>query len=624
MKKGFSCLCVILGISLVTSPVYASTAPYGLPDEADLEVSRGVFSSGSSEEESATIHMSIDEAVAYGLAHNLDLQSLANQLLLANVKMNNANVNGEDIEDAKDDLTAAGVLLNKQEDLLLTSKEALRDGKEDLEDGLAPDDIVLSEAITIEKGEDIREAVTELVSLEAEALISETVAEKHDQVVALINAEIDSWPETMSTEISAAKEALAMDVAPFDVPVSDEVVIAQGSSLTDALTELVMEEAYSEENMADMQATIDEKVALIIDGVEVEFSSAESDLDEAEIAISEATATLEAKWSTYDSTISDASREMEDMIGYNSTISFDASDAKQLMVTMARVNLSVTDYAQEIYENQIAMLIRKDYYDALYAEKLLEVKEKAEARGKVQFDMIQVSYDNGMKAKDDYLLAKMFYEGTQLEARLAQANYNNALYTLKNDMNFNLGDSLVLSDTLEVTVTEEDLDAALKNGLTNRIEIQQSLGQRMICRLNDEIIDDMAVTSKKSYQETEAQILIEEAEIGLLKNKFTVASQIHQSYELMTAAADMVETSAGLIEAAEEVVAIAQLKYEQGLGAESALLASLNLESSGGTILEVMAAQENLTEVEAQVAQINYSYIMAKCKFQNDAALLVD
>lgn len=625
MRKGIGCLCVVLGLSIITSPVHASIPPYELPNAIDNRmVFEGEYISSASEEASSTLHLSVDEAVAYGLDHNLALKSLANQLLLANIKLSSASDNGYDLKVAKSDLNAAGVKLDEKEAELLASKEALRTAEVTLEDGFAPVDIQVSEDVMIKKGAVIRSEVTRLVELQAEALINSTVVEKQNEIEITIQGVIDGWPETMATEKSVASAALASDVAPFDVPLSEDFSIEKGRNITDSITALVEAGATTDEKVAEKKATVDEIVAQIIKEVENGFRQSEGGLDEAEIAIGEATSTLQAKWSTYEGVISDVSREMEDMIGYSSTISLDAGDAKKLMIKMANVNLSVTDYAQDIYRNQVAMLIRKDYYDALYAEKMLKVREKAAERGEVQFGMIQLSYDNGMKAKDDYLLAKMYYDGTQLESRLAEAAYNNALYTLKNDMNLNMGYEVILSEPLEVIVTEENLDEALKSGLTNRIEIQQSLGEQLICELNVEIIDDMSISAKKKYQETEALILLDEAEIGLEKNKYNVSAQIHQSYELMIATGEMIAISADLIKNAEEVVAIAQLKYDQGLGTESALLSSMNLESSGGTVLEVIAAQENLTKIEAQVANINYKYLMAKCKFYNDAAILAD
>jgi len=90
----------------------------------------------------------------------------------------------------------------------------------------------------------------------------------------------------------------------------------------------------------------------------------------------------------------------------------------------------------------------------------------------------------------------------------------------------------------------------------------------------------------------------------------------------MVAVGKMLEASKDLVSNAEEVVRIANLKYEQGFGVENSLLKQMNLEQSSGTMIELIAAQEKLAEVEAQVAQIRYNYTMAKIKYQNDAGIL--
>jgi len=85
----------------------------------------------------------------------------------------------------------------------------------------------------------------------------------------------------------------------------------------------------------------------------------------------------------------------------------------------------------------------------------------------------------------------------------------------------------------------------------------------------------------------------------------------------------MLKASEELVKDAEEVLEIAQLKYDQGFGAENSLLNQMNLSQSSGTIIELVAAQENLVKIQAQVAQIRYSYTMAKIKYFNDAGILV-
>jgi hypothetical protein len=425
-------------------------------------------------------------------------------------------------------------------------------------------------------------------------------------------------------QVDQAESLLSKGIAPISIPLSDshgnpindgngnQIVIPAGSNILDTLI-----------GIGIPSETANGMFSLIKQGIEAELSSNQSKIDENSIAVKEAKSTLEAKKEEFKDILKDTSEKLDAKIDYGSLVSLDAVDAGKLMITMAGVNLDVTRYAKNIYKNQIAMLIQKNYYDALYARKVYELKKVAMERGEKQYNMVKLSYDNGMKAKDDLLLSKMYYDSTIISCRLAEADYKNALVKLKENMNLNMDTEITLQDSMFDKVTEENLSDGLKSGLTNRIEIQKALGQLKIYELNEEILNSRAEYKANRNGIKEAKLLTEGARLQLDKAKTTVTSEINQSYETMTAAGDMLLASTELVANAEEVVRIANLKYEQGFGAENALLKQMNLQESSGTIIELIAAQEKLSEVEAQVAQISYGYTMAKIKYQNDAGILI-
>ncbi len=416
-------------------------------------------------------------------------------------------------------------------------------------------------------------------------------------------------------QLDKAKAALAMGRAPSSIPYIDPegnpITIPAGSIIKDELGK------YYSPAEAEYISSV-----LIKKGGE-DLDSKQNGINQGNVALNEAQTTLELKKEEFNSVLKDTSETLDTKIDFGSIIKLDANDASELMVTMAGVNLNVTRYAKGIYRNQIAMLIQKNYYDALYAEKIYELKKIAKDRGEKQYNMVKLSYENGMKAKDDFLLSKMYYDSTVISCRLAEANYKNALSELKKNMNLNMNTEITLEDSMLKDITEENLEEGLKAGLTNRIEIQQTLGQLMIYQLNEEILNSRAEYRSDTKARKEAKLLREGAELQLDKTKTIVTSEINQSYETMVAAGEMLESSNELIKNAEEVVSIANLKYEQGFGAENSLLKQMNLEESSGTIIELIAAQEKLSEVESQVAQIRYSYTMAKIKYYNDAGILI-
>jgi len=417
-------------------------------------------------------------------------------------------------------------------------------------------------------------------------------------------------------QVDNAKDLLSKGIAPMvltvPIPGIGEIPVQPGANILDTLIAAGVPSA-----MADSVAS------QVVEEAREQLGLKQDSIDEGRTAIYEAEKTLELKQEQFKEVMKDTSEKVGTKIDFNTVISLDANDAGKLMVTMAGVNLDVTRYAKEIYKNQIAMLIQKNYYDALYAEKIYFLKKTAMERGLKQYDMVKLSYENGMKAKDDMLLGKMYYDGTVIALNLAEANYKNALYELKKNMNLDMDAEITLTDSMQKEVTTESLEEGLKSGLTNRIEIQQILGQLTIYQLNEELLNSRAEYRNNSRALTEARLLKKGAEIELERTKTNLKSEISQSYETMVAAGKMLESSGELINNAEEVVRIARLKYEQGFGAENALLKQLNLQESSGTMAELIAAQEKLAEVEAQVAQIRYSYTMARIKYKNDSGILI-
>jgi len=251
-------------------------------------------------------------------------------------------------------------------------------------------------------------------------------------------------------------------------------------------------------------------VPQVVEKAQSQLGLKQDSIDEGRMAINEAEKTLKLKQEQFNGVMKDTSEKVGTKIDFNTVISLDANDAGKLMVTVAGVNLDVTRYAKEIYKNQIAMLIQKNYYDALHAEKIYFLKKTAMERGLRQYDMVKLSYENGMKAKDDLLLGKMYYDSTIIALNLAEANYKNALYELKKNMNLDMDTEITLTDSMQKDVTVESLEEGLKSGLTNRIEIQQLLGQLKIYELNEELLNSRAEYKSNRRAINEARLLKKE------------------------------------------------------------------------------------------------------------------
>lgn len=388
--------------------------------------------------------------------------------------------------------------------------------------------------------------------------------------------------------LQEAKNAINQGIAPEDITLPNGMVIKKGTKISD----LPLDENTKQNIIGSIQQEIENGLS-----------------------------TLEAGESLLDSVLQEAGSQFSDKLNIENLKSLDIHSTQDLMTTMAQVSDDVTRASYDIYKNQIALLIQKSYYDVLKAQKMLEVKQRAMDRAKKQYDITVESYKNGMKAKDDTLLAELYYKQTQIEYQQALSDLNNAMTELKKNMNVPQDTELVLTDVLADKVEEQNLEEGLKSGLANRLEIKKAFGQVVV---NDLTFDSV----KKNYPEItfqyrEAALMKEKARLEYDKTRSEVESSIRESFETMQRAGEMLKLTQQMVDKAREVVDIAEYKYNEGFGEDNSLLKKLDLESSAGTILEVLAAQENLANVEEKVVEVMYGYNLARMKYFNDIGKFV-
>src|SRR6056297_655834 len=408
-------------------------------------------------------------------------------------------------------------------------------------------------------------------------------------------------------ELDTAYSYLSNGISPVNITYKDigmtreGLILTVGDDIEKTFYDMFISQNYSENEAKDKAAYYSD---LVSKKIKAQLDENQNTIDEYNIAMDEAQETLDYNKDLFELVLDDVADKLDSKINYSSVVQLDTDDAVDLMITMSNVNLDVTRYAKEIYRNQIAMLIQKNYYDALYAEKMVDLKKVVMERGEKQYNLTKLSYENGMKAKDDMLLSKMYYDGTKVEYRLAQSTYNKGICELKKNMNYDIDTEIKLVEPAVEESSVVSLEEALKSGKKNRLEMQRALGQWMIYKLNEDILNSSQIYKYEEDSLDEARLLREGSELELQKIKKTIECEIYQSYEDFQATKDMLDVTSNLVQDAEEALTIAELKYEQGLGAENSLLQKMNLESSTGTIVEVIAAQENLADMEAKVGQI--------------------
>ena len=325
--------------------------------------------------------------------------------------------------------------------------------------------------------------------------------------------------------------------------------------------------------------------------------------------------------SQYDAAVQFAMANVANKLSTSTITSLRTEPLGELIIKMVTTQDKVTAYSVNIYKNQVALLIENSYFEALKQQKLLEVKDKAMERGLVQYELDKAAYEVGGKSKDDMLLAKSYYDSTVMARELQVKDYNAVLIDLKKNMNIDLSKEIQLVEVAASPEEEYDLEKGIQSGLTYQLNIKMAEAQ---VELYDELMEavDASNYSSSDNQHKEVVLLQQKAKIALDQAKLQAESDIRTSYSTVQSMQKIVKTAAELRQSATENVEIAKVKYEVGYGYDNALLKQLNLQDMSGTIVEVIAAEENLTNIEEKEIEAINGYNLARLKYQNDIGIL--
>ncbi|MDF2613947.1 MAG: outer rane efflux protein [Clostridia bacterium] len=357
------------------------------------------------------------------------------------------------------------------------------------------------------------------------------------------------------------------------------------------------------------------------EGIQNELNASRAKLEDGLEDFNAGTEEYVASKSKFDLAMQFAMTNVASKLSTSTISSLEEKHLADLIDQMADIQDRVTSYSVSIYKNKIALLIQNSYYEALKQQKLLAAKEKTMQRAKEQYEYAQFAYEVGAKSKDDRNFAKLYYDGAVMTYELQVKDYNNALIELRKNMNIPLDKQIILVEKEANYTSTLNLIQGINNGMRTRLEMKMADAQV-------ELYKDLRAAVVGSYydeddnQYKEAQLLLDKAEIEAADAKLQVESSIRTSYETLITMQKVLAASAELKKNAEEAVEIARLKYEVGFGASSSLLKNLNLEDLSGTMVEVIAAEENLQVVEGKVIEATNGYNLAKAKYLNDIGVL--
>lgn len=422
-------------------------------------------------------------------------------------------------------------------------------------------------------------------------------------------------------QLDSAQTALDNGIAPQDIPVTQfGITIPAGSHIRSYL-EQVISAAYPDAPPEQIHAIIESAYSQIIDTVQGILDTNSDKLTASKKELETSTKSYLSSKSQYDAALQYAMSNVANKFSTSTISSLKTRALTDLIVKMANTQDEVTSYSINIYKNKMALSIQNSYYEALKEQKLLEVKQKATERGKLQYELAKAAYEVGAKSKDDLILAKTYYDSTIMSEELQLKDYHAALLTLKTNMNMDLSKDIKLAEVEAVTDEEFDLTQGISSGIKSRLEMKMAHAQVDLYKYLMTAVNESDYGSS-SNQYKEVKLLQEKAAIELNAAKLQVESDIRTSYSTMTSMQKIVATSKELEAGATETLEIAKVKYEVGFGYDNALLMQMNLESMSGTLVEVIAAEENLVSIQEKEIEAINGYNLSRLKYLNDIGVL--
>ncbi|MGE7274698.1 TolC family protein [Brevibacillus panacihumi] len=284
----------------------------------------------------------------------------------------------------------------------------------------------------------------------------------------------------------------------------------------------------------------------------------------------------------------------DDMIG-----TLDAAKAKYVNNATIEMNRKLNALNLKATESKIKLGAQQAYYDLLYAQDDYNLKKQSLARAEAQLKVAKAAFEVGTKAKTDVLQAEMGLAGAQAALTTAQNN----LEIERMDLNDFLGVDLdkkwnIIVSHKQTSPVTQTLQQAEAEALQKRVEMTQVKEELKLAELNVELVEKYSVMA--TYQGRIARNNVETAKLAIEQKEREISKEVAQAYYNLKAAYQAIEFQKKAQEAAAESYRLTNLRFENGLA----------------TTLEVIQAEEELSDRENQYQRAIRTYNLAVVNFQ--------
>ncbi|WP_432775399.1 TolC family protein [Brevibacillus gelatini] len=276
-----------------------------------------------------------------------------------------------------------------------------------------------------------------------------------------------------------------------------------------------------------------------------------------------------------------------------------AAKAKYVGNAQAEINKKLNALTVKATESKIRLGAQNAYYNLIFAQDDYELKQQSLKRAETQLKVAKAAFDVGTKAKTDVLQAEMGVAG----AKAALTSAANAVEVARMELNDFLGVDLnkkwkIVSNNKQVAPISLTMEQAQAQALSKRIEMTKVQEELNLAELNVKLIEEYSALS--TLQGRQARNNVEKSKMAIEEQKRTISKEVAQAYLNLSAASEAIEFQKKAKDAAAESYRLTNLRFENGLA----------------TTLEVIQAEEELSDRENQYQKAILNYNLAVVNFE--------
>ncbi len=314
-------------------------------------------------------------------------------------------------------------------------------------------------------------------------------------------------------------------------------------------------------------------------------------------------------------------------------------------IDKAGYGINAADVTLENMKQSIRYQATADYYQILQCRNLINVQQDAVDTLREHLDNVNAHYNVGTVAKSDVLASQVQLANAQQALVTAQNSYDVAVATLNNVIGLDTDTVLDIRDQLGYTHYDLSLDDCTKFALANRADgaacyyaVKQAEAGINVAKAGNypsvSAIASKSIAGGKAFDDEQSESWqagaqaswnifdngvtaanVHAAEAALLKAQEasrqqddTIKLDVRTAYLNLQAAEKNIETTKTAVAQAEEDYKIANVRYSAGVG----------------TNLDVMDANEKLTEAKTNYYTALYNYNTSKASLDRAMGLPID